>query len=119
MHPWRCINHQRLPCLRSTGFHRSYWIGLNSSDPAWPTFNWLDRNLRNPSDDTYVHWGDLITDTGARIPEPNNQEISEFCGVANYTAQWGSPPAWGWSDTLCSKRFIFMCKVNGRSLLSV
>ena len=73
----------------------------------------MDRRLPNPSEDTYTHWGELITVTGARIPEPNNQEVSEFCGVANYSGAWGNPPAWGWADAKCGERHIFMCKVNG------
>lgn len=95
------------------GFHKSYWMGLNSSDAAWPTFNWLDRTLPNPSEDNYLHWGDLRTATGARLPEPNNQDVNEFCAVANYSEAFSSPPAWGWADASCSMRFIFMCKTNG------
>lgn len=44
------------------------------------------------------------------IREPNNMVPPELCVVANYTEAYGTPPAWGWADTGCGGRHIFICR---------
>jgi hypothetical protein len=85
-------------------FHKSYWIGLNTTLAAWPaTWTWVDSRpyVRNV---TYQNWG--VYQPG-NLAEPNNVTGSEACAVANTSQPRG--PTWGWSDTNCMGAWIFMC----------
>jgi hypothetical protein len=54
--------------------------------------------------EAYTHWGI----NGTR-PEPNNQFPSEDCGAA--TALQIFDDAWGWADTNCNKKLVYICKM--------
>jgi hypothetical protein len=41
--------------------------------------------------------------------EPNNKEAPEECSAGNYTQAFDQ--AWGWSDTRCDRKQVFMCKL--------
>ena len=86
------------------GFHRMYWMGLDSSNISWPAFRWTDRSIAGPatgnSNASYSHWGK--TDG---VPEPNSRSN---CTVAD--ANSASMGAWGWNDVACGSRAIFMCR---------
>ena len=45
--------------------------------------------------------------------EPNNAAGDESCTVANATEVRGTPLRWGWSDTVCSDSYIFLCRMQG------
>ena len=90
------------------GFHKFYWMGLDSNKKDWPTFRWLDRAIPGPVEGTYQHWGKLLPDG---VPEPNSQA---YCAVANFTTAYGG--AAGWCDADCTKtKAIFMCKKQGNA----
>lgn len=55
---------------------------------------------------SYTHWG-TSKDDGSL--EPNNKEPPEDCAVANYTQSYSD--IFGWSDTRCEKKFIFICRL--------
>jgi hypothetical protein len=74
-------------------------------------FDWTDKSVATPTASTYEHWGSMVTDVG-RLPEPNNAMLSENCAVANYSQAFGNPTAWGWADTQCNNKFLYVCKVN-------
>lgn len=38
-------------------------------------------------------------------------EPPELCAVANHSAAYGLPKAWGWADARCGLRLPFLCKV--------
>jgi hypothetical protein len=85
-------------------FHGSYWIGLNTTAAMWRNrWTWVDSSSYELNV-TYQNWG--LYQPGGN-PEPNNITGSEFCAVAN--ASQPARNAWGWSDTKCSNRNIFMC----------
>jgi hypothetical protein len=44
------------------------------------------------------------------VREPNNMIPPEFCVVANATQSYGTPSGWGWADTGCSGRHVFICR---------
>ncbi len=48
-------------------------------------------------------------------PEPNGKKGPELCLAANWTQAYGQEgsggSAWGYMDSLCSQRFIFMCRI--------
>jgi hypothetical protein len=52
----------------------------------------------------YKHWG---MDGG--VLEPNNKLGLELCAVANASQTYSN--GWGWSDTLCDKKFPMMCRM--------
>jgi hypothetical protein len=41
--------------------------------------------------------------------EPNNKDAPEDCAVANYTESYDN--VFGWADTNCANKFVFMCKL--------
>jgi hypothetical protein len=90
-------------------YHKSYWVGLQRAGTAG--FRWLDGSLPGPNSSSYQHWG---TYKPGNIREPNNMLPSELCAVANNTQAYGTPPAWGWSDTRCSGQFVFICRQLAR-----
>ncbi len=94
------------------GYHKAYWLGLVTNDSSWPMFDWLDKSIPAPRSTSYEHWGTMDTGTG-KLPEPNNVNLPEFCAVANASQNHGSPAAWGWADTQCKDKFVYICKVNG------
>jgi hypothetical protein len=82
----------------------SYWIGAESAFDLWPTFYWKQRSFSGPTDGrSYNHFG---------ADEPNNRGYQEYCTVANYTLNYMG--ANGWSDTLCTAKFPYMCRISGR-----
>ena len=85
-------------------FHKAYWIGLNTTAAGWRNvWTWVD-NSDYTVNKTYQNWG--LYQPGA-LPEPNNILSNEYCAVANATQP--KQNAWGWSDTKCDQKFIFMC----------
>lgn len=85
-------------------FHKSYWIGLNTTAAMWRNrWTWVDSSPYELNV-TYQNWG-LYQPGG--MQEPNNITGSEFCAVAN--ASQPARSAWGWSDTKCDNKYIFMC----------
>jgi hypothetical protein len=82
-------------------YHQAYWLGLTSTDGAWPKFAWLEKTTPPPTGRAYTHWG-----TG----DPDNGMPPEFCGVANFTTAYGN--AYGWQDSVCERSLPYVCKVN-------
>jgi hypothetical protein len=89
-------------------FHKTYWMGLATTQEAWPAFRWLDRNVPTP-EQGYSHWGVFQFD-GFSSPEPNNWEMGEYCTMANYTERFGGPLGWGWSDVPCTRTAVLVCR---------
>jgi hypothetical protein len=91
-------------------FHRSYWIGYQTSTPGVkpPNFTTVDMTLDRSRYRQY-RWGTYF-ENGKASAEPNNIMNPEFCVVANFSMTFGSPPAWGWADQSCGQRFPFMCR---------
>lgn len=89
-------------------FHKTYWMGLVTTQEAWPAFTWLDRNVPAP-DQGYSHWG-MYEFEGFSSPEPNNGEMGEFCTMANHTERFGGPLGWGWSDVRCTRTAVLVCR---------
>ena len=84
-------------------FHKSYWIGTQANEPK--QFNdWIDPTVLPPLSRGYKHWG---LDSG--VLEPNNKQGLELCAVANASQAYSN--GWGWSDTLCDKKFPMMCRM--------
>ena len=60
------------------------------------------------------------------VMEPNGKKTAELCVAANYTQRFGSSGAngnaWGYMDSSCTSKFIFMCRImrerRGRCLVS-
>ena len=86
------------------GFHKAYWIGLNTTPAAHPSkWTWMDSSPYEGGV-TYQNWG-LYQPGG--LQEPNNNAGNEYCAVAN--ASQPKSNAWGWSDIGCTNQYIFMC----------
>lgn len=95
-------------------FHTFYWMGLRSSDRAWPAFHWIDFTP-GPNTSTYRHWGWYLPslDGPDRVPEPNNLLMPpEYCAGGNASQAFGNPAAWGWADYHCDEEAPFMCKIQ-------
>ena len=60
--------------------------------------------MQPPLSRGYKHWG-----MDAGVLEPNNKQGLELCAVANASQAYSK--AWGWSDTLCDKKFPMMCRM--------
>lgn len=86
-------------------YHKTYWMGIART--AKTGMRWLDGSLPGPSSGNYQHWGAYQP---GNIPEPNSITGQEYCVAANYSQAYGSPPAWGWSDTACNTQNIFICR---------
>ena len=85
-------------------YHKSYWIGLNTTGADWKdVWRWTN-NLPFMANKTYQNWG---TYQPGAVPEPNNITSAEFCAAANASQPVG--PTWGWSDTSCFDNFISIC----------
>jgi hypothetical protein len=85
-------------------FHKSYWIGLNTTAVDWKdVWRWTD-NRPYIANKTYQNWGMYQPGT---LQEPNNITAEEFCAAANSSQPVG--PTWGWSDTGCFDSFISIC----------
>jgi hypothetical protein len=122
-------------------YHKSYYIGTRRPAPRvagrriWPAFccypgrpgpmadsahrpktagayqrtrpDWIWLNpLVTWNETSYKHWGVYSVDGSA---EPNNKDPPEDCAVANYTEAYDN--VFGWADTNCANKFIFMCKL--------
>lgn len=86
-------------------FHKAYWIGVQTDTPK--SFStWLDTLVRPPFNSSQKHWGI----SGASL-QPDNAGGQELCAVANASMAYGKPSSWGWADTGCTDRFIFMCRM--------
>ncbi len=84
-------------------YHKHYYIGAKIK--ARPDWTWMDP-LTAWNESSYKHWGTYTVDGSA---EPNNKEPPEDCAVANYTESYGN--VFGWADTRCENKFIFICRL--------
>ena len=81
---------------------------LARSSIAGPPYywNWTDWAIPGINVTHYVHWG-VVQDNAERGPTNSLGQ----CGIAQYTAAYGSPSAWGWEAASCTSKTYAMCKI--------
>jgi hypothetical protein len=81
-----------------------------------------DKTMNFSDNSTYRHWGTLDLGIAGNVSEPNGNGKGspiELCGFANYSEAYpchatdppGTPTAFGWADTVCTRKYVSICRV--------